>query len=342
MHMIRRIVLVTFMQLATAAFFASLILHDPHVCRLRDGISVSINSDCAVARRLQSPSSAMADDCSVPFLNASSLAEADIFEQPIQLTYSDQEPGRAYKTIQRDGPLAEVRSFGDVAAAYSAGLPVRVIAGIGTSGLVLLGPPSIHTPADLRGKRIGTPRTYSLQLFAADAQKAAGAASNVQISYFPDAVSTVAAFQARSVDAIVHAPSLAAGLAIPSGAVAAITGETLWGTDYPDCVLVTTEAYLKTDRQSLKELIRALQHAKTRLDRVGSPIEPLKSSNSNLSLRARFCVDIRHHRKFIIDESALLVRDGYATRPANERLFDVTLLNEVLSEENLHGRATNE
>src|SRR6185436_12839792 len=103
MKAIRRIVLVTFMQLATAAFFASLILHDPHICRLRDGISISINSDCAVARRIHSSSGAMVDDCSAPFLNASSLAKADIFEQPIQLWYPDQKPGRAYETMKKDG-----------------------------------------------------------------------------------------------------------------------------------------------------------------------------------------------------------------------------------------------
>lgn len=88
---------------------------------------------------------------------------------------------------------------------YDAGAPVRIVAGGGVQGCIIVAKEGIKSAADLRGKTFGTFQADTLEVLPYDYLKKAGMTfQDVDIRYLNTSPELAQAFIAGAVDAICH------------------------------------------------------------------------------------------------------------------------------------------
>jgi len=209
------------------------------------------------------------------------------------------------------------------------------------NGLALVGGTGITEMADLRGGRIGTYRGDTLETLAYAAAIKAGIEGDVHFVYFTDPFESLTALRAGDLQAITHVEPFVSQL-VAEGFARLTTGEATWGTDHPDCVLVTTEKSIKSHRDELKQLIYEMAKAQKRIETnpeevaelVAKPFYKMEAADLVAAVHSQFpAIDIRGLDDFIIEKSKMLVQLGYIGAPSNADLFDFSLLDEVIAKD---------
>ncbi|HKQ49900.1 MAG TPA: ABC transporter substrate-binding protein [Phycisphaerae bacterium] len=281
--------------------------------------------------------------CNLPLLLASEQAQGSARAKNgvhITLKYIGNPADHAVALASAGGPIASVTPFTNVAAAYGSGKPLRIIAGSGMNGLALVGRADIHDLTSLKGRKIGTYRGDTLEALAYGTLEQAGLVGQVELIYFTDPFESLTALRSGKVDAITHVEPFVSQL-VSEGMNRLATGEGLWHTDHPDCVLVTTESHIRNDRVVLKALIRQMVQAQHDIEsdlstvsqRIAQPFYKMPPEELMKAVQSQFpAIDIRGLKGFVIAKSQFLVKLGYIPAPADDRLFDFSLLEEVIKE----------
>jgi NitT/TauT family transport system substrate-binding protein len=172
--------------------------------------------------------------------NAGPSAMEAIFAKSLDLTYV--------------GPNPALNAY-----TRSAGAEVRVIAGAvnGGSGLVVPGDSNWTTPADFRGKRIGTPQLGNTQDVAARAWLASGGLKITQLGGDAQVLPTANAdqlglFQRKQLDAVWTVEPWLSRLELQAGGKLLIDDRTAVTT-----ILVSSAAMLASERELLQKFLAA-------------------------------------------------------------------------------------
>lgn len=223
------------------------------------------------------------------------------------------------------------------------GVPVKIIAGGGVEGLMILSQPELKAAADLKGKTFGTFQADTLEVMPFDWLKKHGLSfSDVEVRYFGTAPELAQAFIAGSIDAICHhEPYTTQALTSRPGSNLLSDGIDVYGPGYPDCVLAAHEGFIAENRPALKGLVKALMIAQklSETDReaaikatVGKYFKTDLAVALNASKKQPNVVDQRDKAQFLIERSQSLTELGYLRGPSNESAFDWSLLEEVVAE----------
>ncbi|MBI3365267.1 MAG: ABC transporter substrate-binding protein [Ignavibacteriae bacterium] len=205
--------------------------------------------------------------CNMPLfiLAEKQFAKADNVQ--VDLTYIPNWGDHA-AALKGGGVDISVTPFTNVITAFANGMPVRIIAGSGINGLYLLGQKGVKIIKQLKGKRIGTFRSDTLELIAYDAIRDSGMTRNdYEMVYFTDGFALMNAFANKSIDAMTQVEPYATQAVQKYGAEIITTGQNSWGNNYPDCVLVTSENVLKTRRSALKAVIVGMLKAEAFIEK---------------------------------------------------------------------------
>jgi len=141
---------------------------------------------------------------------------------------------------------------------YDAGAPIKIVAGSGVQGCVIVAQPGITSAAQLRGKTIGTFQADTLEMLPLDYLKKAGMSfADVKVRYFGTSPELAQAFIGGNVDAMCHIePYATQALKARPGAVQLSNGVDVYGANYTDCVLAVRSAagFLASGSRRAEEL----------------------------------------------------------------------------------------
>ena len=127
---------------------------------------------------------------------------------------------------------------------YDAGAPVKIVAGGGSQGCIIVAAEGIKSAADLKGKTFGTFQADTLEVLPYDYLKKAGLSfKDVQIKYLDTSPELAQAFIAGALDAICHIEPYATQCVLGrKGATVLSDGVDVYGKGYSDCVLAAARS----------------------------------------------------------------------------------------------------
>lgn len=153
--------------------------------------------------------------------------------------------------------------------AASKGAPVKIIAGSGAGGLVVIAQKAtgLRTMADLKKKvgtefTVGSQRVNTLELtFYRNLVSHGMKYDDFRMVWFTDHFAMASAFQAGKVDLVTHVEPYATMLVDKHGGVPLATNIDAWGKNAPDCVVSVhadfTRKYPETTRKYLRAVLKA-------------------------------------------------------------------------------------
>jgi NitT/TauT family transport system substrate-binding protein len=243
-------------------------------------------------------------------------------------------------TGQVDAGLMPYTSF---IALFDAGAPVKIVAGGGIEGCVLVAQPGLDTPEKLKGKTLGTFQLDTLEVLPYDWFKKNGVNfKDIKVRYMGNTPEAVEAFRAGAIDMICTIePYGSALLNDVKGSVKLSDGLDIYGRGYTDCVLAVRSDLIEKNPAGLKSLIKGMM--KAQLMAETKPQETLnilvgkyyKTSMENAQLamtKQPSVVDARSQTKFILDRVDSLVEMGYIKKKPGRDAIDWTLLEQVIAE----------
>lgn len=223
------------------------------------------------------------------------------------------------------------------------GAPVKVIAGTGVQGCVMVSQPGLDTPEKLKGKTLGTFQADTLEVLPYDWLKKHGVAwTDVDVRYFGTSPEMAQAFIAGQVDFICHSEPYAtqAQKGVP-GAHLLSDGTDVYGPLYTDCVIAASDRVIGEYRDELKVLIKALLMAQRDSERdrpaavretTGTYYKADYETVLDASTKQPLMIDQRSRQQFMLDRVQSCLELGYITNAVDESLFDWSLLDEVVAE----------
>ncbi len=233
---------------------------------------------------------------------------------------------------------------------YDAGAPVKIIAGSGVQGCVIVAQPGINSAADLRGKTIGTFQADTLEMLPLDYLKKAGMTfADVKVRYFGTSPELAQAFIGGNIDAMCHIePYATQAMASRKGSVKLSDGTDVYGPLYTDCVLAVRSKLIAENRPAVKALIKAMMMGQlfeeTEREAAIKLTTPkyfkttfeaaLDASNKQPGM-----VDQRKNQDFILARAQNLKDLRYIKTMPTADIFDWSMLNEVIAENaDLYGK----
>src|SRR5947209_4015674 len=161
---------------------------------------------------------------------------------------------------QVDAGLMPYTSF---IALFDKGAPVKIVAGGGIQGCVLVAQPGLDTPEKLKGKTLGTFQMDTLEVLPYDWLKKNGVSfKDINVRYMGNTPEAVEAFKAGALDMICTIePYGTALLNDVKGSVMLSDGTDIYGAGYTDCVLACRADLLKDNPAGLKSLIKGMMKA---------------------------------------------------------------------------------
>jgi NitT/TauT family transport system substrate-binding protein len=223
------------------------------------------------------------------------------------------------------------------------GAPVKIIAGAGVQGCVLVAAEGITKAEDLKGKSIGTFQADTLEVLPYDYLVKAGMSfKDVEVKYFNTSPELAAAFINGAIDAVCHIePYATQCLTERAGSSVLTDGIDLYGAGYSDCVLAAGTPLIESNPDAVKALIKAMMTAQSQAETdvnaaleqtVGTyyktTIEALKLAQS----RQPIMIDQRQNTQFFKDRSASMQAMGYVKNLLPDTAVDWTLLEAVIAE----------
>lgn len=223
------------------------------------------------------------------------------------------------------------------------GAPVKVVAGTGVEGCVIVARPGIENADAMRGKSIATFQADTLEVLPYDWLKSHGVGwDEVDMRFMGSSPEIVQAFVSGAVDAMCHIePYASQGLNELPGATVLSDGTDVYGNYYTDCVIAASDRVLSEHRNEMKGLIQALmisqlESEKDRVqamkDTVGTYYKTDFETLMDASTKQFLMIDQRRQQQFMIDRSNSMVELGYIKQPIDESTFDWSLLEEVIAE----------
>ena len=226
---------------------------------------------------------------------------------------------------------------------YDAGAPVKIVAGAGVEGCILVAKEGIKTAADLKGKTLGTFQADTLEVLPYDYLKKAGLGfKDVQVRYFNTSPELAQAFIAGAVDAICHIePYATQCLTSRKGSTVLSDGRDIYGRNYSDCVLAVRTPLIEKNPQAVKAVIKAMfvaqGQAETDIDSalkdtVGTYYKTTMEAAKLAAARQPVMVDQRNNTQFILDRGQSMKELGYVKKLAPRAAIDWTLMEQVIAE----------
>lgn len=241
---------------------------------------------------------------------------------------------------QVDAGLMPYTSF---VALYDAGAPVKIVAGGGIEGCVLVAQPGLDTPAKLKGKTLGTFQMDTLEVLPYDWFKAHGVSlKDITVRYMGNTPEAVEAFRAGSLDMICTIePYGTALLNDVKGAVKLSDGIDIYGKGYTDCVLAVRSDLIEKNPAALKALIKGMMKAQlmaetdpqTTLNTLVGRYYKTSMENAKIAMgKQPSVVDARNQTQFILDRVNSIMEMGYIKKKPGRDAIDWTLLEQVIAE----------
>ena len=229
-------------------------------------------------------------------------------------------------------------------ALYDAGAPVKVVAGGGIEGCVIIAQPGLDTAEKLKGKTLGTFQLDTLEVMPYDWLKMNGVnLSDVNVRYMGNMPEAVEAFKAGALDWICTIePYGSAILNDVPGSVLLSDGTDVYGKGYTDCVLAVRSSLIEENREGLKALIKGMMKAQViaenepqkALDSLVGIYYKTSMENAQIGLAKQpAVVDARDQTDFILDRTNSLVEMGYIKNKPGRDAIDWSMLEEVIAEE---------
>ena len=226
---------------------------------------------------------------------------------------------------------------------YDAGAPVKIVAGSGVQGCVIVAQAGIDNAHDLRGKTIGTFQADTLEMLPLDYLKAAGMSfADVKVRYFDTSPELAQAFIGGSVDAMCHIePYATQALNSRKGAVKLSDGTDVYGPMYTDCVLAVRSKLIAENRPAVKALIKAMMVAQQQeeADRAAAVkqttpkyFKTTVDAALDAATKQPAMIDQRRNQDFILGRAQNLKDLRYIKKIPTDAIFDWSMLNEVIAE----------
>ena len=197
---------------------------------------------------------------------------------------------------------------------YDAGAPVKIIAGAGVEGCILIAKEGIKSAADLKGKSIGTFQADTLEVLPYDYLKKAGMSfKDVKVRYFNTSPELAQAFIAGAVDAICHIePYATQCLTAVKGSSILSDGRDIYAHNYSDCVLAARTPLIEKNPKAVKAVIKAMFVAQGQAekdpdaalkDTVGTYYKTTLEAAKLAASKQPIMVDQRNNTQFILDRA---------------------------------------
>src|ERR1700724_57506 len=228
-------------------------------------------------------------------------------------------------------------------ALFDAGAPVKIVAGGGIEGCVIVSQPRLDTPEKLKGKTLGTFQLDTLEVMPYDYLKKNGVSfKDVNVRYMGNTPEAVEAFRAGAIDWICTIePYGSALLNDVKGSHKLSDGTDIYGKGYTDCVLACRTDLIKQNPAALKALIKGMM--KAQLIAETNPDEALtklvgtyyKTSMENARIakgKQPAVVDARSQTDFILARTYSIMEMGYIKKKPGRDAIDWSLLEQVISE----------
>lgn len=226
---------------------------------------------------------------------------------------------------------------------YDAGAPVKIVAGGGVQGCIIVAREGIKSAQDLRGKTFGTFQADTLEVLPYDYLKAAGMSfADVDVRYMNTSPELAQAFMAGAIDAICHIePYATQCVQGRPGATVLSDGTDIYGQGYSDCVLAARTPLLESNPAAVKAVIKSLMQAQSQAetdieaalrDTVGKYYKTTMEAARDASAKQPIVVDQRNQMQFIIDRGTSMKELGYVQKLPDKAAFDWSFLEAAISE----------
>ncbi len=248
---------------------------------------------------------------------------------------------------QVDAGLMPYTSF---VALYDAGAPVKIVAGGGIEGCVLVAQPGLDTPAKLKGKTLGTFQLDTLEVLPYDWMKKHGVDfKDINVRYMGNTPEAVEAFRSGALDMICTIePYGSALLNDVKGSVKLSDGLDIYPKGYTDCVLAVSDDLIKKNPGGLKALIKGMMTAQLMaetdpqktLDTLVGRYYKTSMENAKIAMgKQPSVVDARSQTQFILDRVDSIQQMGYIKKKPGRDAIDWTFLEQVIAENpDLYGK----
>lgn len=226
---------------------------------------------------------------------------------------------------------------------YDAGAPVKIVAGSGVQGCVIVAQGGINSAADLKGKTIGTFQADTLEMLPLDYLKKAGMSfADVKVRYFNTSPELAQAFIGGHIDAMCHIePYATQALVSRKGAVKLSDGTDVYGPLYTDCVLAVRSKLIAENRPAVKALIKAMMVAQQQeeADRAAAVRQTTPKyfkttfdAALNAATKQPAMIDQRKNQEFVLARAQNLKDLRYIKALPSAAIFDWSMLEEVIAE----------
>lgn len=268
------------------------------------------------------------------------LAKADGVELDFVVTPTTTDVVTLFGSGQVD---VSVIPYSNFLTLVDAGAPVRMVAGAGVEGCILIGREGIKSAADLKGKTIGTFQADTLEVLPYDYLKKAGLSfKDVKVAYFNTSPELAAAFINGGIDAVCHIePYATQCLTSRKGATVLSDGRDLYGRNYADCVLAARIPLIEKNPAAVKAVIKAMFVAQSQAekdpaaalkDTVGTYYKTSLEAATLAQSKQPVMIDQRHNAKFFADRSQSMIEMGYVKKPMPASALDWRLIEQVIKE----------
>lgn len=268
------------------------------------------------------------------------LAKADGVELDFVITPTNADIVTLFGSGQVDMSVIPYSNF---LTLHDAGAPVKIVAGAGVDGCILIAREGIKTAADLKGKTVGTFQADTLEVLPYDYLKKSGMTfKDVQVRYFNTSPELAQAFIAGAVDAICHIePYATQCLTLRKGSSVLSDGSDVYAKNYSDCVLAVRTPLIEKNPQAVKAVIKAMFTAQSQAekdidsalkDTVGSYYKTTFEAAKLAASKQPIMIDQRNNTQFILDRAQSMKELGYIKKLTTRQAIDWTLLEQVIAE----------
>lgn len=223
------------------------------------------------------------------------------------------------------------------------GAPVKIIAGTGAEGCILVSQPGLDTADKIKGKSVGTFQADTLEVLPYDWFKKHGVNwTDLDVRFFGTVPELTQAFIAGQVDVICQIePYATLALQGVAGSHLLSDGTDIYGARYTDCVIAASDRVINEHRDMVKVLIKALMTAQRESERdrvsaikdtVGTYYKASFETVLDASTTQYLMIDQRSNEKFMLERSHSVAELGYIKQPLDNSSFDWSIMEEVIAE----------
>lgn len=268
------------------------------------------------------------------------LAKADGVELDFVVTPTTTDVVTLFGSGQVD---ISVIPYSNFLTLVDAGAPVRMVAGAGVEGCILVAREGIKSAADLKGKTIGTFQADTLEVLPYDFLKKAGLTfKDVKMTYFNTSPELAQAFINGGIDAVCHIePYATQCLTSRKGSTVLTDGRDVYGRNYADCVLAARIPLIEKNPAAIKAVIKAMFVAQSQAekdpasalkDTVGTYYKTTLEAATLAQSKQPVMIDQRHNSKFFADRGKSMMEMGYVKKPMPASALDWSLIEQVIKE----------